>query len=165
MMSLRITSLRYLQAITVIAVSWEACPFLAWPDRTRLGQIPRHTSRSSGDCGAARWGWASADPPLIYLETFVLPPDVLLQKRRPQIEHLLGAVLEHAQDRLSVGNVERHDPGFAVVGALRGARRGRRARLRGGRVRPSRPRCRLELRDLGWIERCSGTDIRHVRIR
>src|SRR5688572_25276791 len=52
------------------------------------------------------------------LETLALPPDVLLEQRRAQLEQLLGAVLEHPEDRLAVGNVERHNPGFAVVGAL-----------------------------------------------
>jgi hypothetical protein len=37
-------------------------------------------------------------------EPFALPPDVLLQQGRPQLEHVLGALLEHAQDRLSVGD-------------------------------------------------------------
>jgi hypothetical protein len=32
----------------------------------------------------------------------------------PAVPAVLGTVLEHAEDRLSVGNVERHDPGFAV---------------------------------------------------
>ena len=36
----------------------------------------------------------------------------------PQRQQLLGALLEHAEDRLSVGDVERDDPGFAVVGAF-----------------------------------------------
>ena len=43
---------------------------------------------------------------------------MLLRQRRPQLGQLLGAVLEHAEDRLAVGNVERDDPGFAVVGAF-----------------------------------------------
>ena len=43
---------------------------------------------------------------------------MLLQQRRPQLRQLLGAVLEHPQDRLAVGIVERDDPGFAVVGAF-----------------------------------------------
>jgi hypothetical protein len=43
---------------------------------------------------------------------------VLRQQRRPQLRQLLGAVLEHAEDRLAVGNVERDDPGFAIVGAF-----------------------------------------------
>ena len=41
---------------------------------------------------------------------------MLLEKRC--LEHLLPAVLEHAGDRLTVGNVERDDPGVAVVGAF-----------------------------------------------
>jgi hypothetical protein len=41
---------------------------------------------------------------------------VLLQKCRPQLQHLLGTLFEHAQDRLAV--VERHDPCLAVVGAF-----------------------------------------------
>jgi hypothetical protein len=43
---------------------------------------------------------------------------VLLEKRRPQLEHLLGTVLEHAEDRLAVATVERDDPGFAVIGTF-----------------------------------------------
>ena len=49
------------------------------------------------------------------LETFAWPPGVLLAQRRPQLRQLLGAVLEHTEDRLPIGNVERDDPGFAVV--------------------------------------------------
>ena len=43
---------------------------------------------------------------------------MLLKQRRTQLQQLLGAFIEHAEDRLPVGNVERHDPGFAVVCAF-----------------------------------------------
>ena len=52
------------------------------------------------------------------LEPFALQPDGLLQQGRPQLEQPLGTLLEHPEDRLSVGHVERDDPGFAVVGAF-----------------------------------------------
>ena len=43
---------------------------------------------------------------------------MLLQQRRPQLQQLIGAVLEDANDRRPVGDVERDDPGFAVIGAF-----------------------------------------------
>ena len=49
---------------------------------------------------------------------FALPPDVLLEQRGPQLQQLLGTLVEHTQDRLPVGHLERHDPGLAVVGAF-----------------------------------------------
>ena len=51
-----------------------------------------------------------------WLEPFGPPPDGLLQQRRPQLQQPFGALLEHTQVRLAVGNVERHDPRFAIVG-------------------------------------------------
>ena len=35
-----------------------------------------------------------------------------------ELEELVVALRQHAQDRLAVGDVERDDPGFAVVGAF-----------------------------------------------
>ena len=44
--------------------------------------------------------------------------DVLLEQHSAKLCQLVGAVLEHTQDRLAVGNVERDDPGFSVAGAF-----------------------------------------------
>ena len=39
-------------------------------------------------------------------------------QRRSQLQQLLGTILERAEDRLPIGDVERDDLGFAVVGAF-----------------------------------------------
>ena len=49
------------------------------------------------------------------------PPDAarrLPAAASPALHQLVGALLEHTQDRLPVGDVERDDPGLAVVGAF-----------------------------------------------
>ena len=60
----------------------------------------------------------TAQPTVRHSESLPLPPDGILQQRRPQLEQPLGTLLEHAQDCLSVGDVERDDPGSAVVAAV-----------------------------------------------
>ena len=51
-------------------------------------------------------------------EPFALQPDALLEQRCPQLQQLVGTVLEHKEDRLPIGNAERDDSGFAVVGVF-----------------------------------------------
>lgn len=52
------------------------------------------------------------------LEPFALPPDMLLQERRPKLGESVGRIVEGSEQRLSFTNREGQDPHLRVDGSL-----------------------------------------------